>query len=72
MEVSSGHMLSGQSLKVLAKREDQDDILISNDRCFFVVHLTWTGKVEKLPYPNTELYESMEQLNAKLEADSVY
>ncbi len=69
-EVSESHILHGKEFKVLAKREDCDDILVSMDECYFVVHLTWSGKQENSPYPMTDKFKTMEKLKAKLAQDS--
>ncbi len=69
-EASECHILHGKELKVLAKREDCDHILVSTDEYYFVVHLTWSGKREKPPYPMTDEFKTIEKLKAKLAEDS--
>ena len=71
-ELSEGHKLFGLHIEVLAKREDRDDILVSTERGYFIVHLTWSGKQEKEPFPFTEHFESIEKLKIKLASDSEF
>ncbi|WP_339386771.1 hypothetical protein [Vibrio caribbeanicus] len=69
--------LSGQNvewiesgIKLLAKREDQDEILIATEDKFYIVHLTWSGKLEHAPYPKISSYDSWEQVLVRLSSDS--
>ena len=50
-ELALGHPLFGKALDLLAKREDSDDILVSINRDYFIVHLTWSG-ARKPSIPN--------------------
>ncbi|KLV03304.1 hypothetical protein ABT56_19430 [Photobacterium aquae] len=58
------------SIELLAKREDQDEILITSEGKFYIIHLTWSGRSEQAPYPITSCYESWEQVLARLSSDS--
>jgi hypothetical protein len=63
-EVSSGHPLAGLALRVIAKRDDGDDALLTLDESengrVAEVHLTWSGKMEPDPrWPMTTIYESL-------------
>ncbi|WP_444882635.1 hypothetical protein [Microbulbifer sp. PSTR4-B] len=69
-ELSKDHYLHVIELQVLAKREDQDDILLTDQSAFYIVHLTWSGKKEEAPYPRTEKFSTMEELQARLDSDS--
>lgn len=69
-EVGSDHILSNKILSVIAKREDCDDILLSSENNYFVVHLTWSGKIEESPWPKTKKYESLELLEIRLAEDA--
>jgi hypothetical protein len=62
-ELGAGHPLAGLPLSVIARREDQDDVLVSLDRGEVAeVHLTWSGKMETDPrWPRAVIFESMEQ-----------
>jgi hypothetical protein len=71
-ELKEGHSLFGLSFKIVGKREDEDDVLVSTEQGFFIVHLTWSGKVEPLPFPRTERFETLEKLRTKLAYDSEY
>jgi hypothetical protein len=68
-EVSVAHILWGKNLKVIAKREDCDDILFQVENADFdyaVVHLTWTSKVElNAIYPRTRTYKTWDELVEK-------
>ena len=69
-EIGIGHILSNKMIDVIAKREDCDDILVTAEKRYFVVHLTWTGKTEKTPWPKIEEFENREQLEARLVNDA--
>ncbi|KZN39857.1 hypothetical protein [Pseudoalteromonas luteoviolacea] len=71
-ELPVGHNLYGKSFKILAKREDSDDVLVVFDSKFYIVHLTWSRKKEILPYPETKSYGSLEVLQEQLAKDSLY
>jgi hypothetical protein len=61
-ELSPGHPLHGQQVTALAKRMDNDDVLFSlKDGRLAVVHLTWSGQTETLPFPRTQLYHSQKE-----------
>ena len=56
-ELSNGHILYEKAVKVIAHREDSDDILCqheNNKTRFTVIHLTWSGKEEDKKYPFVE------------------
>ncbi|MEQ8245993.1 hypothetical protein [Fulvivirga sp.] len=58
-ELSISHPLSGKKFEILAKRQDNDDVLVKTDNGqLWVVHLTWSGQEEKKGYPLTESYLS--------------
>ncbi|MCG7551168.1 hypothetical protein [Pseudoalteromonas sp. Of7M-16] len=69
-ELSIGHVLYGKNIEILAKREDRDDVLVNSEGKYFIVHLTWSNSKEALPYPKTELYDSVELLRKKLKKDT--
>ncbi len=70
-ELAPEHELTGQDLEVLAKREDNDDVLIGlSDGRLAVVHLTWSSKKEVLPYPKTQMYFNKKEFwKHKLKSD---
>ncbi|MET4151949.1 hypothetical protein BjapCC829_36505 [Bradyrhizobium barranii] len=60
-EVGDGHPLVGWEIKVFARRDDRDDILVSlEDGRVAEVHLTWSGRKEAHPsWPRTAIFASM-------------
>jgi hypothetical protein len=62
IEVSSRHPLFGFSVRALAWRCDQDDVLfevVGRAEKLAVVHLTWSQRREADPrYPSTRLFSS--------------
>ena len=69
-EIGDGHVLNKLDFELLAKREDCDDVLVSFEGDFFIVHLTWSGQTEPDPYPKTDVYDSREKLESKLVLDA--
>jgi hypothetical protein len=64
-ELSDKHPLAERSFKILARRGDRDDVLLTLDGGesgrVAEVHLTWSGKVEADPrWPTTVIFESIE------------
>jgi hypothetical protein len=63
-EIGDRHPLVGMRIKVIARRDDRDDILVvlddgENGR-IAEVHLTWGGKKEERPdWPKTIIFESI-------------
>ena len=63
-ELAEGHPLAGLPTKVVARRDDADDVLVTlesgeNGRVA-EVHLTWSGKRETNPrWPKVVIFESM-------------
>ncbi|MFN5417265.1 MAG: hypothetical protein ACK5B9_09425 [Flavobacteriia bacterium] len=56
-EISSTHPLFERSMEIIAKRQDNDDVLIRlSDGKLATVHLTWSGKTEQGNYPLTKFY----------------
>ncbi len=61
-ELSEEHFLSGQTLKVLAKRQDNDDVLFSlSEGRLVIVHLTWIGRSERKGFPRTLVYQNKKE-----------
>ncbi|WP_076589159.1 hypothetical protein [Vibrio ostreicida] len=69
-EIGCGHVLNKLNFELLAKRDDCDDVLLSSKDRYFIVHLTWSGKAEKKPYPKTDVFDSREELDNKLRLDA--
>lgn len=56
-EVGPNHPLFQQEVEVLAKRQDNDDVLFElEDGMLALVHLTHSGKQEDDPFPITSFY----------------
>lgn len=72
IELGSQHQLVVGKFSVLAKREDRDDILISNGTQFYIIHLTWSGRIELAPYPAVQVFSSIKELYSKLEQDAKF
>lgn len=66
-EVAPGHPLHGTAWRVIGRALPTDDILVQNgDRVAFV-HLTWTGKQDRPPWPWTNFVGSGDELDAHVE-----
>ena len=61
-EIGNGHVLSGANAKVIARRNDVDDVvLLLDDGRAVEVHLTWRETQEPKPeWPRSETFESVE------------
>jgi hypothetical protein len=58
-EINPDHLLYNLNIDVIAKRQDNDDILVEMDNgTLALVHLTWSGKPESKNYPRVEYYSS--------------
>src|SRR5262245_18239542 len=62
-EISSRHVLHGQSVHLIARRDDTDDALFAlADGRVAEVHLTWkNGREEDPRWPATGIYPSLDQ-----------
>lgn len=70
-ELPRHHALDGLIVRALARRCDRDDVLfrIAEER-FAVVHLTWRpAREEDRAWPSCELYESISDLQLRLQRD---
>jgi hypothetical protein len=61
-ELPSDHALAGKSVRAVAVRMDQDDVLFEVlGGGYAVVHLTWTGRRESSSqWPATRLFSSLQ------------
>ena len=62
-EISKKHPAYGEDPKVIGRRVDTDDILVTlNNTKVAVIHLTYAGKVDQYPekYPWTTIFENIE------------
>jgi hypothetical protein len=62
-ELGDGHRLAGLSLKIVARRDDRDDVLVVIDSGVVAeVHLTWSGRREADPrWPTARIFGSMDE-----------
>jgi len=60
-EIGDGHTLYNQELKLIARRDDQDDVLVVlQDGRVAKVHLTWRGSTERDPnWPTAEFFPDL-------------
>jgi len=65
-EINKKHILYGKSVKTVARRQDNDDVLFEVDNADFkyaMVHLTWAQRtVENSRYPRTETYKDWQEV----------
>lgn len=62
-ELAAGHSLYGLPVRTLARRQDNDDVLFQiEDGTGRVaeVHLAWAAKPDRMPFPLSGIYESLE------------
>ena len=68
-EMASGHPLYDLPVKAVARRGDNDDVLfelLDGTGRVAVVHPTWTqSPPERLPWPLTEMYASLDAFSAE-------
>lgn len=60
-ELATDHPLAGVPVVVLGQNNRNDDVLLElkdGSRRFAEVHLTWTGKKERPPWPITAFFDS--------------
>jgi hypothetical protein len=68
IELPPGHVLYGLPVKLLARSNGDDalfEILDGSGRVADV-HLTWSKSQERLPWPGTGIYSSLEDWSAKV------
>ncbi len=65
-EVGEGHPLKGIETRLIARGNGDDTLfeLLDGSGRYAVVHLTWARHPELLPWPATELYDSLESFVA--------
>ena len=58
-EIPSGHVLTGRRASVVRRCSGCDDVIFRvDDETFTVVHLTWSGREERDPFPKTVVLAS--------------
>jgi hypothetical protein len=61
-ELSAGHPLHGVALQAIARSRRADDALFQLENgCVADVHLTWSRKSERAPWPTHRVYSSLEE-----------
>jgi hypothetical protein len=69
-EISRGHILYGKDVKIIARRQDNDDVLYAvfdSDFKYAKVHLTWSqSKLSDTNYPMTKTYKDWEDVYENL------
>lgn len=70
-ELSSGHVLSGVDVAAVARRDDNDDVLLrllNGPAPHAVVHLTGSGRQEgDVRFPSTQLFGSLHEATTELD-----
>jgi hypothetical protein len=57
-ELSSGHPLRGQAWTIVAQARPQDEAVVTTDSAVYLVHLPWTRRPERPPYPRVLAFQS--------------
>ena len=57
-ELSSGHPLLGQAWTIVAQARPQAEVVVTTDSAVYLVHLTWTRRPERPPYPRALAFQS--------------
>ena len=57
-ELSSGHPLLGQAWTIVAQARPQAEVVVTTDSAVYLVHLTWTRRPERPPYPRVLAFRS--------------
>lgn len=52
-ELSPGHPLHGRTWAVIARAFPQDEVIAQSGDDVVLVHLTWTQRLEQVPWPET-------------------
>ena len=71
-ELNPNHPLYGVTVKILAKRQDRDDILLEHNNEYYIVHLTWSGKLEPGEFPVTKHFPNLKALSNQLAEDTEF
>ena len=66
-ELGPGHELHGPQWAVIAEATPQDEVLVEAGDAVHLVHLTWTGRREQLPWPLAERVNSAEDFERLME-----
>jgi hypothetical protein len=64
-EIGPKHPLWNLGLQLVARRDDRDDAIFrGDDGRIAEVHLTWTGKTERDPWPKAIIFADLDQWRA--------
>lgn len=66
-EIGPGHVLHKRQWRVVAEAIPQDEVLVQTADAAFLVHLSWTGRRERAPWPTAEQVDSAEAFERLLE-----
>lgn len=66
-ELGPGHELYGLRWTVVAEAMPQDEVLVEAGDLTYLVHLTWTGRPEKSPWPVAERVDNAEEFERLVE-----
>ncbi len=70
VELTEKHCLFKRELELIAKREDCDTVLLTDNVNYFIVHLTWSGSKEFYPFPRTQELSSFISVQEILDEDA--
>ena len=65
----SGHALHGRPWRVIAKALPNDDVIAECEDEVAVVHLTWTQKQERPPWPLTTFMASADEFESHVASE---
>ncbi|HTL07412.1 MAG TPA: hypothetical protein VL307_04105 [Chitinophagaceae bacterium] len=73
-EISKNHILYGEKVNAIARRQDNDDVLfelVDRKNKYAIVHLTWKSKIENdSGFPRTEIFNNwLDLYNERIVAD---
>lgn len=56
VELASGHDLYGRAIAIIGRSCASDDVLVKVGEGWALVHLTWSGRPERSPYPRCTVF----------------
>ncbi len=68
-EIGPGHVLAGRGVAVIRRCSGCDDVIFRvDDDAFAVVHLTYSGREERQPWPRTVTFPSFLALESYVDS----
>ena len=67
-EVAPGHVLHDRATRVIARAMPNDDVVVECEEEVAVVHLTWTQRQDRPPWPRTTFIASAEEFESYVKA----